>query len=111
MTQADIDALPEGTQKWMWMAPLTSDKFNCDNINVYQVMIKWTWVAQQRLMLIISRNSGWAGLILGAGNCLWRATCKMYGYQYCTKQNRKCLFWTSHMKLSLRGLLYKAHWS
>jgi hypothetical protein len=34
MTQADIDALPEGTQKRMWMAPLTGDKFNRDNFNV-----------------------------------------------------------------------------
>jgi hypothetical protein len=42
MTQADIDALPKGTQKRMWMAPLTGDKFNRDNFNVYQVMVEWT---------------------------------------------------------------------
>jgi hypothetical protein len=24
------------------MAPLTGDKFNCDNFNVYQVMVEWT---------------------------------------------------------------------
>ena len=43
MTQADIDALPEGTQKCMWMArPLTGDKFNRDNFKVYQVMVEWT---------------------------------------------------------------------
>jgi hypothetical protein len=38
----DINALPEGTQKRMWMAPLTGDKFNRDNFNVYQVMVEWT---------------------------------------------------------------------
>jgi hypothetical protein len=42
MTQADIDALPEGTQKRMWMAPLTGDKFNRNNFNIYQVMVEWT---------------------------------------------------------------------
>jgi hypothetical protein len=42
MTLADIDALPEGTQRRMWMAPLTGDKFNRNNFNVYQVMVEWT---------------------------------------------------------------------
>jgi hypothetical protein len=43
MTQADIDALCKETQKWMWMAPHTSDKFSCNNFNnTYQVMVEWT---------------------------------------------------------------------
>ena len=41
MTPAEIDALPEGTQKCMWLAPLMGDKFNWDNFNVYQVMVEW----------------------------------------------------------------------